>query len=167
MIPPVPLRVPGQLIIKRFLNDPPVLLHGRDETPELRDAVRNVSGVVSGFENGGGNDNFTIRDFYLGGIVYRDGVRLDLQRIDPANIERVEVLKGAAASLFGRIEPGGLVNVITKKPQDQPYYSLEQQAAEFDFYRTEADATGPITADKSWLYRAVFSYQNNDSFAIS
>ncbi len=131
---------------------------------ELKDAVRNVSGVISGFENGGGNDNFTIRGFDLNGVVYRDGVRLNLQRIDPSNIERVEVLKGAAASLFGRIEPGGLVNVITKKPQDQPYYSLEQQAAEFDFYRTEADATGPITADKSWLYRAVFSYQNNDSF---
>lgn len=131
---------------------------------ELKDATRNVSGVVSGNESGGSNDNFFIRGFDLKGVVYRDGTRLQTHRTDPANIERVEVLKGAAASLYGRIEPGGLVNVITKKPLDYPYYSIEQQIAEFDFYRTEADATGPITADKSWLYRAVVSYQNNESF---
>jgi iron complex outermembrane receptor protein len=139
------------------LNEVPQEIIQDQNVIELKDALKNVSGVVTGFENGGGNDNFSIRGFDLGNVVYRDGVRLVLPRIDPANVEGVEVLKRAAASLFGRIEPGGLVNAVTKKPLDQPYFSIDQQIGELDFYRTEADATGPLTGDGSWLYRAVFS----------
>ncbi|MGH8611780.1 MAG: TonB-dependent siderophore receptor [Gammaproteobacteria bacterium] len=129
----------------------------------LEDALKNVSSVFTGFENGNNQDNFTIRGIDVD-FVYRDGVRLRIPQIDPAGIEHIDVLKGAAASNYGRIEPGGLINVITKKPLAEPHYSIEQQIAEHDFYRTEIDATGPITADKSWLYRTVFAYQNNDSF---
>lgn len=129
----------------------------------LEDALKNVSSVFTGFEAGNNQDNFTIRGFDAN-FIYRDGVRLLIPQIDPAGIERIDVLKGAAASNYGRVEPAGLINVVTKKPLTEPYYSIQQQIAENDFYRTEIDATGPITADKSWLYRTVFAYQNNDSF---
>ncbi|MDD5579554.1 MAG: TonB-dependent siderophore receptor [Methylobacter sp.] len=74
------------------------------------------------------------------------------------------MLKGPAAVLFGRTEPGGLVNITTKKPLDIPYYSLEQQFGSYDYYRTQWDATGAVTADKSLLYRFTGAYQNNNSF---
>lgn len=45
----------------------------------------------------------------------------------PPNLDRVEVLKGPAAILFGRIEPGGMVNLVTKRPLNMPYYSMQQQ----------------------------------------
>jgi iron complex outermembrane recepter protein len=130
----------------------------------FKDVLRNVSGVVPTDDNGGTNDNFTLRGFSLDAFSYRDGVRMDIPQFDPASIERVDVLKGAAANLYGRIEPGGMINVITKKPLDTPYYALEQRIGEYDTWRTEGDATGPLTADGELLYRLVFSYQNNGSF---
>ncbi|MGH8552819.1 MAG: TonB-dependent siderophore receptor, partial [Methylococcales bacterium] len=74
------------------------------------------------------------------------------------------MLKGPAAVLYGRIEPGGLINVTTKKPFDMPYYSLEQQFGSYDFYRSQWDATGAVTDDKSLQYRFTGAYQNNNSF---
>ncbi len=134
---------------------------------QIRDAVRNVSGVQhAGFSYDGLYDVFTIRGFRTGnyGIAYRDGFRLRTPHINVANVERVEVLKGASAGLYGRIEPGGLVNVVIKKPQAESYYAAEQQFGQFDYYRTTLDATGPLNADKSLLYRGVFSYQDAGSF---
>lgn len=130
----------------------------------LTDALKNVSGIAPNSDNGGTNDNFTLRGFDLDGFGYRNGVRIDIPQFDPAGIERVDVLKGAAANLYGRIEPGGMVNVVTKRPLAERYHSLEQRAGEFDYYRTEGDFTGPVTTDGEWLYRLVFSYQNNGSF---
>ncbi len=83
---------------------------------------------------------------------------------DAGNLQSIEVLKGPAAVLYDRIEPGGLINITTKKPFDISYYSLEQQFGSYDFYRTQWDATGAVTQDKSLLYRFAGAYQNNDSF---
>lgn len=74
------------------------------------------------------------------------------------------MLKGPAAVLFGRIEPGGLINLVTKKPRDEAYHSVEQRFGSYDFYRTEWDATDAMTKDKSLSYRFAGSYQNNNSF---
>ncbi len=124
-----------------------------------------MSGVQRGFDNAV-FDNFIVRGFRLDstGLVYRDGFRQRIPQTDLANVERVEILKGASAGLYGRIEPGGLVNVVTKKPLPGARYSIEQQIGQYDFYRTVIDATGPLDTDKSLLYRTVFAYQDNDSF---
>src|SRR5690606_31278553 len=54
--------------------------------------------------------------------------------------------------------------ITTKRALEIPYYSLEQRFGSYDFYRTEWDATGPVTDDKTLLYRFAGSYQNNESF---
>lgn len=66
--------------------------------------------------------------------------------------------------LFGRSEPGGLINLVTKRPLDIPYYSLEQQFGSYDHYRTMWDATGPMDSDGKLLYRFTGSYQDIGSF---
>ena len=81
-----------------------------------------------------------------------------------ANVERVEVLKGPGAILYGRSEPGGIVNIVTKQPLATPYYSVQQQFGSYNFYRTTADATGPLTKDDTLLYRVNVSYENSGSF---
>jgi iron complex outermembrane recepter protein len=81
-----------------------------------------------------------------------------------ANIESVEVLKGPAAILYGLVEPGGMVNVVTKQPLTTPYYAANQQIGSYNYYRTTLDATGPLSTDKNLLYRMNMSYQNSDSF---
>jgi len=130
----------------------------------ITDALENVSGVRAVPSLGIGN-NFIIRGFQNGNI-YRNGLRSNNvfpQEFDAANLQSIEVLKGPA-QLYGRTEPGGLISLTTKKPLDTPYYSLEQRFGSYDLYRTEWDATGPVTNDKSLLYRFTGSYQNNNSF---
>lgn len=136
------------------------------KTTRIKDALENVSGVRAQPTLGAGN-GFIIRGF-RNNRVYRNGLLANADgfstEIDAGNLQSIDVLKGPAAVLFGRIEPGGLVNVTTKKPLDIPYYSLEQQFGSYDFYRTQWDATGAVTDDKSLLYRFTGAYQNNNSF---
>jgi len=132
-------------------------------------AVQNVAGVTPFPSNGGLHDQFVIRGFSNDSL-YRDGFLLPsvlgggTSKRDPANVERFEVLKGPASVLFGRTEPGGIINLVTKKPQASSYYSLQQQFGSYDFYRTTLDATGAITSDDALLYRANLAYQNAGSF---
>ncbi len=138
----------------------------------LAQALQNVSGVTVSY-GGGGNSNgypgsgITIRGFGTNGNIYRDGFRVDGSANyvpqQMANVQSVEVLKGAAAILYGLSEPGGIVNVITKQPLDAPYYSVNTQVGSLADYRTTIDATGPLNADKSLLYRMNMSYENNDA----
>ena len=116
-------------------------------------------------------NSIVIRGFSTN-YIYRDGFRLDLGSMSGyqggaswaaqfANVQSVEVLKGAAAVLYGLSEPGGIVNIVTKQPLDQPFYAVDQQIGSLAEYRTTLDATGPLTSDKSWLYRINMSYENN------
>lgn len=128
----------------------------------IQDAVKNVSGVQQ--RDNDGYDNFIVRGFDLGRLTFRNGIRIPLVNLDFANIQQVEVLKGPASILFGRIEPGGMINAVTKRPQEEAYYSLEQRFGSYDFYRTEASATGALTDDKSLLYRFDLSYMDKNSY---
>lgn len=136
----------------------------------VNDALDNVSGVYRGQSSGGMFEQFVLRGFGMdGGIVaYRDGYPFGNQFIfsgrETANLETIEVLKGPSSILYGQSEPGGIINYVTKKPLSTPYYSLQQQFGSFDFYRTTADATGPITDDGSLLYRLNFAYEDVGSF---
>lgn len=138
------------------------------KSPWIKDALENVSGVRAQPTLGRGV-GFIVRGF-RNPRIYRNGIVANASNAgfpsdyDTSNIESIEVLKGPASVLYGRIEPGGLINVTTKKPLDTPYYSLEQQIGSYDFYRTQWDATGPVTDDKSLLYRFSGAYQDNNSF---
>lgn len=128
----------------------------------VKEALKNVSGVQS---TPGFYDNFMIRGFASNQVTYRDGLRQWLiTNLETANLTGIEVLKGPAAVLFGRVEPGGLVNMTTKRPLEQAYYSLQQQFGSYDLYRTTLDATGPLLDDRSLLYRVNFAYKANNSF---
>ncbi|MBW4968453.1 TonB-dependent receptor plug domain-containing protein, partial [Pseudoalteromonas sp. CR1] len=72
---------------------------------------------------------------------------------DAANIERIEVLKGPAASLYGRGDPGGTVNIVTKKPQPQAFTTLQTSAGSWDRYRTAVDVNTPLDSEGRVLSR--------------
>ncbi|WP_235841746.1 TonB-dependent receptor [Confluentibacter sediminis] len=79
-------------------------------------------------------------------------------------LERVEVLKGPASALFGNASPGGVLNRVTKKPLDEERHSLSFSTGSFNTLRTLADFTGPLSKDKSLLYRLNIGYENANSF---
>lgn len=134
-----------------------------DDQQDIRieDAItKNVSGVQRAYAYGDLYEEFTIRGFSNNHTTYRNGLRRYANFSDPANIEQVEILKGPAAILYGQIQPGGMVNVVTKQAQDKPYYSLQQQFGNYDQYRTTAAATGPIDKAGTLKYRFDASYQD-------
>ncbi|MGH8653517.1 MAG: TonB-dependent siderophore receptor [Gammaproteobacteria bacterium] len=130
----------------------------------LEDALKNVSGVYQAFNNGFGEPDYGLRGFRQF-VVYEDGFRVPgLGSQETAHLERVEVLKGPAAALYGRIEPGGLIHQVTKRPRATASYALRQQFGSFDLYRTTLDASGSLTKDGTLRYRLNIAHENADSF---
>ncbi len=134
----------------------------------LNELADNVSGVQQQSGYGGlSSQGYFIRGFESGFQALRNGFQ-DFGFTSPrdvANIERVEFLKGPASVLYGSaINPGGVVNTITKKPLPEPFYRGSFTAGSYDFYRPTIDITGPLTEDKSVLYRLNAAYENAGSF---
>ncbi len=128
----------------------------------LREALETVSGVYAGSTSL--HEDIIIRGFPLYDT-YRNGVRTRrIGSTELANAERVDVLKGPSSTQFGRGDVSGLFNIVTKKPQDEPYLSLQQQVGSREFFQTQLDSTGPLDAAKTLLYRVNLSYENADSF---
>lgn len=135
---------------------------------QIKDAVKNVSGVQPRGAAGVSSEQFTIRGFDQGGFILRDGFRTPntfaARFFEMSNIERIEVLKGPASVKFGRIEPGGVINLVTKKPLREYRHSVEQRVGSYDFYQTTVDTTGPISGLESVQYRLIASYEDAESF---
>jgi len=154
-----PLNV--QVVPQQVLQDQQVIT--------IDQALQNVSGVTVA-EGPADNGNlfqqlvlrgFPTSNFYLDGFRVDGGATSLSSNAQLANVASIEVLKGPAAILYGLSEPGGLVNIVTKEPLNTPYYAVSQQIGSLALYRTTVDATGPLTDDKSWLYRMDMSYENN------
>jgi iron complex outermembrane receptor protein len=129
----------------------------------LDEAVRNVSGVTFGGTDLGRNLQFNIRGFDEAPIL-RNGFRQFGADVvtETANLERVEVLKGPASVLYGEIEPGGLINLVTKKPTPEPFYQFEAQFGSRNFISPSLDISGPLTEDGDVLYRLNTLYRSSD-----
>ncbi|MGN8142430.1 TonB-dependent siderophore receptor [Pseudomonas sp. 22105] len=104
---------------------------------------------------------FTTSEFYQDGFSANRGYP---STPDAANIERIEVLKGPAASLYGRGDPGGTVNIVTKKPQPAAFTTLQTSAGSRDRYRTALDVNTPLDDQGDVLSRINLAVEDNNSF---
>ncbi len=148
-----------QVVPKSVMND--------QQAITLEQSLNNVSGVFPGL-GFNGVETFNLRgfntwDYYRNGVRFQSALSQTGNR-EVANLERIEVLKGPASILFGRIEPGGMINLVPKTPQATPYYSLQQQFGSYNLFRTTLDATSSLNQDNSLLYRLNFAYDNEGSF---
>lgn len=131
---------------------------------QLADAVKIVSGVApSSFYN-----QYTIRGISQneeGQII--NGMRTRqyyfLQPIT-SNIERVEVLKGPASVTFSSVDPGGSINMVTKKPLPTERREVSMSVGSFSTIRTTLDFTGPLNESKTLLYRINGGLQEGRSY---
>ena len=83
---------------------------------------------------------------------------------ETANIERIEVLKGPASVLYGQGAPGGVVNIVTKQPLNEPFYAVEGSIGNYDFYRGAFDLSGLLDENNNVLYRLNFAAESAGSF---
>ncbi|OOG82520.1 TonB-dependent siderophore receptor [Pseudomonas sp. A25(2017)] len=129
----------------------------------LSDAMKFVSGVSQGNTLGGSRDSLVKRGFGTNddGSILRDGVRSNLGHNFSATTERVEVLKGPASMLYGALEPGGLVNVISKKPQYTQSTTLSGSAYSEGGGTMALDTTGPL-GDTGLAYRLIAERGHED-----
>jgi iron complex outermembrane receptor protein len=104
---------------------------------------------------------FTTSEFYKDGFSANRGYP---STPDAANIERIEVLKGPAASLYGRGDPGGTVNIVTKKPQADTFTRLQASAGSWDRYRTSLDINSPLDEQGDLLARLNLAVEDKHSF---
>ncbi len=130
----------------------------------LEDVLKNVPGI--GLSNGDGQrDQITIRGFSAIGDIFVDGFRDDaLYYRDLSNIERVEVIKGPAAVLYGRGSSGGLINNVSKKPNFSP---LQEVGVSFDSEgqrRTQFDAGWADQQMGDKAFRVTGAFEDSDTF---
>lgn len=127
----------------------------------MDDLLSYVSGVAQQNNFGGLWDNYSIRGFsgnenggmniLLNGFAGNRGYSAPR---DTANVERVDFLKGPAASLYGSSEPGGTINIVTKKPQFKAANSADLTVGSNDFYRSAVDSTGALTDNVAYRLNA-------------
>ncbi len=135
----------------------------------LKDVYENVSGVQQAGNTLNAQTEVLpiIRGFESPSLL-RNGLRATIAgAVDLVNVERVEVLKGPASILYGALEPGGVVNYVTKRPQAASSHVFEQQVGSYDYRRTSVDSTGPVNQDGTLLYRFNFARTDSDSFRDS
>jgi outer membrane receptor for ferric coprogen and ferric-rhodotorulic acid len=86
------------------------------------------------------------------------------QQLDLAVYDRLEVLKGPSGLLSGAGSPGGVLNVVRKRPQDEFKLRSEFSAGSWDNYRGMIDVTGPINEERTFRYRALVLHQDKHFF---
>lgn len=76
-------------------------------------------------------------------------------RIEPYTLERIEVLRGPSSMLYGQSTVGGLINMVSKRPQAQAGGNVELQYGTNDRKQVAVDVTGPVAGNSEWLYRFI------------
>ncbi len=129
----------------------------------LDEALYNVANVVQTNTLGGTQDAFTRRGFGANrdGSIMTNGLRTVLPRSFNAATSRVEVLKGPASTLYGILDPGGLINVVTKRPERTFSGDISATSSSFGGGSGQIDVTGPIEGTQL-AYRLIGEYQNED-----
>ncbi|MFR0716387.1 TonB-dependent siderophore receptor [Enterobacterales bacterium BD_CKDN230030183-1A_HGKHYDSX7] len=140
----------------------------RDQAPRnLDDALANVSGITQGNNFGGTADTVMKRGFgdNRDGSIMRDGMPVVQGRNLNASTERVEVLKGPASLLYGIQDPGGVINVVSKRPQLQPYTALNLRGSTYGSGKNGSggglDSTGAL-GDSPLAYRLIVDHEDED-----
>lgn len=123
-------------------------------------ALRYTPGVI-GEEYGGLSttiDNFVVRGFpnqfpFVDGLSTETYFTLLAPAVNPYGLERIDVLRGPASVLYGQNIPGGMINLVTKRPTDDPIHEASFDAGSYGEVGGRFDFSGPVTTDRTVLYR--------------
>ena len=134
------------------------------QAQRLSDVIKNVNGVYLGTTRGNVQESFFARGYNLGsGNLFKNGSRINTGAMpELSSLERVEILKGSAAILFGNVAPGGIVNMVTKQPQLSFGGEVSMRAGSYDLYKPSFDIYGPLTHNIA--YRVNGTYESAGSY---
>ncbi|MBS0267349.1 MAG: TonB-dependent siderophore receptor [Proteobacteria bacterium] len=135
----------------------------------VNEALRYTPGVsLDGFGSNVFFDSIKVRGFnapqYLDGLrLPADMTQFSVSRVEPYGLERIEVLKGPSSGLYGQSDPGGLINMVSKRPLDTPHYEVQGTFGSFDWVEGAFDIGGPIPTNPDFLYRVVGLVRDSDT----
>jgi iron complex outermembrane receptor protein len=132
---------------------------------EFTDVAKYVSGVNTATAKYGGQ--LTIRGYNVIGSGYRDGLPETTMlngggSNDLIGLDRIEVIKGPAGILYGASSMGGILNLVTRHPLPEFQANARVSLGSNEFKRAEVDATGPVNASKSLLFRFGAAWQDGN-----
>ncbi|WP_369941046.1 TonB-dependent siderophore receptor [Xanthomonas medicagonis] len=129
------------------------------------DALRFVPGASrDGSTLDAFGDTYLIRGFAANQTVNGMTANALRQARDAVAIERIEVLKGPASVLYGQLQPGAVVNIVTKQPERVWGFEGTLKYARFDDWRGTVDLTGPLSADGAVRFRLTGAVDDSKSF---
>lgn len=136
----------------------------QQQAKQLSDVLQNVNGMYITSSRGNSQDSFGGRGFALGNDnIFKNGSRVNSGVFpEVSGLERVEVLKGANAMLYGNTAAGGVINMITKKPRFDFGGSVGLNAGSWNSYKPTVDIYGPLT--KNIAFRVNGAYEYAESF---
>ncbi len=134
----------------------------------LGDAIRNVSGVSLTQTRGGVSETFSARGYSIGnggaaGSIFMNGVLVNSAGFPEASsLEKVEVLKGSSALLYGNVSGGLVINMVTRKPKFEWGGELAMRYGSNNQYKPMFDLYGPISSNLA--FRINGNYENDGSY---
>jgi len=136
----------------------------RQQSASLGDVVKNFNGVYVMGTTGGYQEELAGRGFaYTSANTFKNGIRFNNAAMpEMSSLERVEVMKGSSAILYGNVAAGGVINLVTKKPTFETGGEISMKAGSYDYYKPSVDVYG--VAGKSAAYRFNTTYQKANSF---
>ncbi|PYE31056.1 iron complex outermembrane receptor protein [Rhizobium sp. PP-WC-1G-195] len=129
------------------------------DVQSVAESLRYTPGVITEYRGASNlNDEMFVRGFYyvpryLDGLFFGSG--LSYSKLNPDLLERVELLSGPSSVLYGQANPGGLVNMVSKKPTDTPLHEVELTAGSRDHVGASFDVSDKVPASDSLSYRLV------------
>ncbi len=132
----------------------------------LGDILKNANGVYVMGTTGGYQEEIASRGYSLGSNnTFKNGVRyFNGMTVETSGLESVEILKGSAAILFGNVEAGGILNLITKKPRFDFGGEIDVTLGSFNLIKPTFDVYGAVNESKTTAFRLNGSYTSADSF---
>ena len=136
----------------------------QQQSIRLSEVIKNVNGVYVGSARGGAQESFYSRGYDMSSNnMFKNGFRFSSGSIpEVSSLDKVEVLKGSAALLYGNVAPGGILNMVTKSPLFTTGGEIIMQMGSYSFYKPSIDIYGPL--NKKFAYRFTGSYENSESF---
>jgi len=138
----------------------------QQQVQSMGDALQNVNGVYVMGNTAGVQEEIAARGYAFGSNnTFKNGARFN-NGIKPefSSVEKVEVLKGGNAILYGNVGAGGVLNIVTKKPRFESGGEISFRTGSFSLYKPSIDVYGPFAKSNWAAYRLNASYETAGSF---
>ena len=136
------------------------------QTNSLTDILKNTNGVYIMGTTGGYQEEIASRGFPLSSSnTFKNGIRyFNGMSIETSGLEKVELLKGSAALLFGNVAAGGILNLVTKKPKNELGGEIGFRYGSFNTIKPTFDIYNSIGKNKNMSFRINGSFEKGNSF---